>query len=124
MIWKKNAKRNKTQKNEDVEVEYEDFDEWWDQVAHEKVSTAQDEWMKDNEPNEDPDEPGGDYWFRNQMMHDGEAHRMTSESAEEAFDAGLNGEKWSLGYDNALGIDDLDAVIRSAYEAGKHLAKQ
>ena len=99
------------------------FTDWFSKKAEKKVFKIEKKWIKDNEPNEDPDEPGGDHWHVNQFMHAGEAYDMTWANAKEAFLAGANGEEWEMTWSNSL-LCDLNEVILDAYEAGKLLSKK
>ena len=99
---------------------YKNFSEWWDEVGSIEVNKIEDDWLKNNEPNDEEDEGGGDDWCVNEMMHNGDAHEMTYEKAEHAFEEGLKGKKWTLKQDDSL-YCDLDEVTIKAYEAGKTL---
>lgn len=94
------------------------FREWWDKKAGKRVSKIEKAWIKENLPNDPDDEPGGDDWHVNQMMHSGDAHEMTWDIAERAFLAGYLGEKWEPDMSDSL-FCDLDSVIEDAYLAGK-----
>lgn len=99
---------------------YKSFDDWWSAVAEKQVARIEQEWLKDNEPNDPEEEDGGDHWNANQMMHDGEAHEMTAELAEEVWNKGVAGEEWEMSMEYSL-FCDLDDVIAAAYHAGKAL---
>lgn len=94
------------------------FREWWDGKASKRVSKIEKAWIKKNEPNGEDDEPGGDDWHVNQMMHSGDAHDMTCEIAERAFLSGYAGERWEPDMSDSL-FCELDSVIEDAYLAGK-----
>lgn len=94
------------------------FREWWKKVEK-KVVKIEKAWVKRNEPNED-DEPGGDHWHVNQMMHDGEASEVTYEVAERVFMMGQSGEFWEPNPSDSL-FCDLDEVVEAAYLAGKEM---
>jgi hypothetical protein len=113
---KKKAKKKTTQKK----ISYKSFSDWWDKVGSKEVDKIEKAWLKNNKPNDDEDEGGGDHWHVNQMMHNGDAHEMTYEKAEYAFEEGLKGKKWTLKQDDSL-YCDLDEVTIKAYEAGKAL---
>jgi hypothetical protein len=91
------------------------FQNWWQKTASKKVTKIEKAWIKKNKPNED-DEPGGDYWHVNQMMHDGEAYNMTYDIAEKSFLQGYNNEE----HDSDSLYCELDEVINLAYQAGKN----
>lgn len=95
------------------------FEEWWAK-AEKKVSKIQSKWIKKNAPNDPDDEPGGDDWHVNQMMHDGEAHYMTYEIAERVFLMGYRGENWSPNMSDSL-FCSLNEIIEAAYLAGKEM---
>lgn len=90
------------------------FQDWWQKIATKKVIKIEKKWLKENQPNED-DEPGGDHWHVNQMMHDGEAYNMTYDAAEEAYNQGVEG----LDLDADRLYCELDNIVIEAYEAGK-----
>ena len=115
---KKMAKKAKAKK-----TPQELFGNWWDKVASKKVSKIEKKWLKDNEPNDPDEESGGDHWHVNEMMHNGDAHEMTAEIAEEIFLKGYNGEQWEPNMGDAL-FCDLDEVIALAYEEGKKLNQE
>lgn len=94
------------------------FSEWWGKVAQKKVSKIEDDWVKENEPNDPEDDGGGDHWHVNELMHSGDASEMTYEIAEQAFIKGYNKENWELTQCESL-YCDLDSVIEEAYSAGK-----
>ena len=94
------------------------FQNWWEKTASKKVTKIEKTWIKKNKPNID-DEPGGDYWHVNQMMHDGEAYNMTYDIAENSFLQGYNNEEHEP---DGL-YCELDNIISEAYEAGKNCAK-
>jgi len=93
------------------------FNEWWDAVGQQEVSSVEQAWLKDNEPNDPDDSGGGDYWHVNQVMHEGEAHNTTHEIAERVFNMGLDGEEWEPNMSDGL-FCDLDSVVDHAYSAG------
>ena len=99
------------------------FDDWWSKTGSAKVSKIVNKWTKENEPNAD-EEAGGDYWHVNRMMHEGEAERMTEETAEEIFIKGANGEDWEPNQFDSFYNAELDAVIMEAYKAGKKNTKE
>lgn len=90
------------------------FEKWWS-TASKKVEKIEKKWTKENEPNDPEEESGGDHWYVNQMMHDGEAYNMTYDSAEEAFQQGFEGQE--LETDRLY--CELDNIVSEAYEAGK-----
>jgi len=96
------------------------FKQWWEKVAEKKVSKIEKKWIKENEPNDPNEEEGGDSWYVNRMMHDGDAHNMTYEIAEEIFILGYNKKKWEPDMSDSL-FCDLDNIVAEAYEAGKKL---
>jgi len=98
------------------------FGEWWNKVAQKKVDKIEKRWIKENEPNDPEDDGGGDHWCVNQMMHEGEAHNMTYDIAEQVFLKGYKGEAWRYGQEDSL-YCELDDVICEAYEAGKKAKK-
>lgn len=104
---KKVAKKNQTS-----------FSEWWDKVASPKVSKIEKAWVRDNEPNRADEEEGGDHWYVNQMMHDGEAHEFTHEIAERVWEATKKGEPWEMNQGDSL-YCELDDIIMDAHEAAK-----
>lgn len=53
------------------------------------------------------------------MMHNGDAHEMTAEIAEEIFEKGRKGEPWRMAQENSL-YCELDEVIEESYEAGRN----
>jgi len=125
-IVKKTAKKvaKKTVKKTVVKkkpTKFKDFGDWWDKVAQKKVDKIERDWIKETEPNDPEEDGGGDSWHVNQMMHDGEAHNMTYDIAEEIFNKGKNGEQWESSMGDSL-FCDLDDVIFEAYEAGKNSA--
>jgi hypothetical protein len=99
-------------------ISWKTFEEWWDKVAQKKVDKIERDWVKENEPNDPDEDEGGDHWCVNQMMHEGDAHNMTYEIAEEIFNKGKNGEKWQMQQTDSL-YCELDSVIMESYEAGK-----
>jgi hypothetical protein len=96
------------------------FGEWWMKKASKKVDKIEKKWISSNEPNGDDDEPGGDDWHVNQMMHSGDAHEMTYEIAERVFMLGFKGNKWEPDMSDSL-FCDLDDIINDAYLAGKEM---
>jgi hypothetical protein len=110
------AKRKATKKATPEQL----FGEWWSKKAEKKVSKIEKAWVSSNEPNGEEDEPGGDDWHVNQMMHDGDAHGMTYEIAEQVFLMGFKGEKWEPNMADSL-FCDLDDIIFDAYLAGKEM---
>lgn len=94
------------------------FDEWYSKFASKKVEKIEKEWVKGNEPNDPNEDGGGDHWCVNEMMHNGDAHEMTAEIAEEVFLKGYNNEPWTMAQENSL-YCDLDEIIEMAYPAGK-----
>lgn len=93
------------------------FGEWWRKKAQKKVDKIEKTWLKSNPPNED-EEPGGDEWHVNQMMHSGDAAEIAYDIAERVFLMGYEGEKWEFNMGDSL-FCDLDEVICAAYLAGK-----
>lgn len=94
-----------------------DFSTWWEQVGEKKVSKMEKQYLREN-PDYDPDEElGGDSSYVHAMYHQGEAHNMTYEIAEEAFNKALNGEEWEMSQSSSL-YCELDGVIIEAHEAG------
>jgi len=114
---KKKAKKKTIQKK----ISYKNFSDWWDKVGSKEVDKIEKAWLKNNEPNDDEDEGGGDHWHVNQMMHNGDAHEMTYENANNAYEKGLGGEQMDQG--DSL-YCELDDVIYKAYEIGKKLKKK
>ena len=113
------AKNMKKKKVVSKKPTWKTFEDWWDKVAQKKVDKIERDWIKKTEPNDpDDDDGGGDSWHVNQMMHDGEAHNMTYEIAEEVFNKGKNDEAWEMNMGDCL-FCDLDSVIIESYEAGK-----
>lgn len=98
------------------------FGEWWGKVAQKRVSKIEDEWVKENEPNDPEDDGGGDHWHVNEMMHSGDASEMTYDIAEQVFIKGYNKEKWQMSQCESL-YCELDSVIDEAYEAGRKARK-
>lgn len=96
------------------------FGEWWEKKASKKVVKIEKKWISSNEPNGEDDEPGGDDWHVNQMMHDGDAQEMTYEIAERVFMLGFKGKKWEPDMSDSL-FCDLDEIIEDAYLAGKEM---
>jgi len=94
------------------------FGEWWSKVAQKKVDKIEKRWIKQNEPNDSDIEGGDDHWCVNEMMHNGDAHNMTYENAEQVFIKGYNGETWEFSMSDNL-FCDLNSVISEAYEAGR-----
>lgn len=107
------AKRKKKATSEQL------FMEWWKKKAEKRVLKIEKDWVKKNPPNED-EEPGGDHWHVNQMMHDGDAYNMTIEIAERVFMMGQRGESWEMDMGDSL-FCDLDVVIEDSYLAGKEM---
>lgn len=101
---------------------YTDFDSWWNLFGEKMTSKIEKDWIKDNEPNDPDEEEGGDHWHVNEMMHNGDAHEMTSEIAAEFFEKGLKNESCDFGQCDSL-YCELDDVTLAAYEAGKKLYK-
>lgn len=118
-VAKKSAKKP-SKKPVAKSPKYKDFGDWWGKVAQKKVDKIERDWLKENEPNDPADDGGGDHWHVNQMMHEGDAHNMTYDNAEEAFLKGQNGEKWEMSMSSSL-FCDLDSVVVEAYEAGLQL---
>jgi hypothetical protein len=113
---KKKAKKKTIQKK----ISYKNFSEWWDKVGSIEVNKIEKAWLKNNEPNDEEDEGGGDHWCVNEMMHNGDAHEMTYENANNAYEKGLGGEQ--MDQEDSL-YCELDDVIYKAYEIGKKLKK-
>lgn len=99
---------------------YKNFQDWWQKVAQKKVTKIEKRWIKNNKPNDPEEDEGGDYFYANRMMHDGEAHNATYDIAEEVFNKGCKGEDWTMDVSYAL-FCELDQVIEEAYEAGKSI---
>jgi hypothetical protein len=97
------------------------FSEWWSKKAEKMVAKIEKKWLASNEPNDEEDEPGGDDWHVNQMMHDGDAHNMTYEIAERVFLIGFNRENWEPNMGDSL-FCNLNDIINDAYLAGKEMA--
>ena len=112
---KKTSKKSKPVKSK---LNYSSFDEWWNKIASKKVDKIENKWLKENEPNDPEDDGGGDDWCVNEMMHNGDAHEMTSENAQPIFEMGAKGKSWTMDQSDSL-YCDLDEVIIEAYEAGK-----
>lgn len=101
---------------------YTDFDSWWGLFGEKMTSKIEKDWIKNNEPNDPDEESGGDHWHVNEMMHNGDAHEMTSEIAAGFFEKGLKNESCDFGQCDSL-YCELDSVTLAAYEAGKKLYK-
>jgi len=117
---KKKAKKKIAKTAKTVTTSYKSFDDWWNKVGSKEVDKIEKSWLKTNKPNDEEDESGGDHWCVNEMMHNGDAHEMTYEKAEHAFEEGLKGKKWTFKQEDSL-YCDLDEVTVKAYEAGKTL---
>ena len=104
-------------------AKWKDFNEWYGKVASKMVSRIERKWLKENKPNDDDEEEGGDHWCVNEMMHNGDAHELTAENAEPVFLKGRNNEPWEMNQADSL-YCDLDEVIKLAYEAGKASRKR
>lgn len=120
MAPKKKAVKPKAKKKIKAKVpaKWKGFSDWWDKVAYKKVSKIEGRWLKENKPNDSDEDEGGDHWYVNRMMYDGEAHEMTAEIAEEVFEMGRKGEAWEMNQGSSL-YCELDSVIMDAYEAGR-----
>lgn len=117
MAKKKTSKKSAKKKNV-PKTPQELFNDWWNKVAEKKVSKIEKKWIKENAPNEPDEEEGGDHWHVNELMHNGDAHEMTYEIAQEIFIIGHKQEPWVMSQSDSL-YCDLDEVIQMAYEAGK-----
>lgn len=111
-------KNSAVKKKPALKKAWKDFKEWWGAVASKKVEKIERDWIKSNEPNDPDEEAGGDHWHVNEMMHSGDAHEMTWEIAEEAFNRAAAGEDWEMTQCQSL-YCCLDDVIVEAAEAGK-----
>lgn len=98
------------------------FNKWYSDIASKKVDKIEKKWIKENEPNDPNDDGGGDHWHVNEMMHNGDAHEMTAEIAEQVFIKGYNNEPRDMNQCESL-YCELDSVINMAYEAGKNYRK-
>lgn len=120
---KKKAKKEKVKKANAAKKKAtpdELFSEWWEKKADKLVTKIEKAWIKSNKPNDEDDEPGGDHWHVNNMMHSGDAHEMTYDIAEKVFLVGFSGDKWEPSMGDSL-FCDLDMVIEAAYLAGKEM---
>ena len=95
------------------------FSDWWNKIAVKKVDKIEEDWLKKNEPNDPEEDGGGDDWCVNEMMHNGDAHEMTYDIAEQVFMKGCSGEAWEYSQSDSL-YCELDDVICEAYNAGKN----
>lgn len=95
-----------------------DFESWWkSSKSQDKLNKFQRKWLKDNPPNPEDEDCGGDYWCVNQMVHEGEADYMCYENAREVFERTLeDGEEGKPTQADSL-YCDLDDIIWSAHEA-------
>lgn len=119
MSKKKTVKLKVTSKSKKLTKTPQDiFGDWWNKNAVKKVDKIEKKWLKQNEPNDPEEDAGGDHWHVNEMMHNGDAHEMTYDIAEEVFIKGYSGEKWEYNQGDSL-YCELDDVICEAYEAGK-----
>lgn len=109
----------KAKKMKAAKKSWSSFEEWWSKVAQVKVDKIERAWLKENEPNDPDEDGGGDSWCVNEMMHNGDAHEMTAEIAEEIFEKGRKGEPWQMAQENSL-YCELDEVIEESYEAGRN----
>jgi len=102
---------------------FKDFADWWDKSkSQSKTDMYVKKWIKANPPNED-DEPGGDHWHVNQMMHEGEANELCYEIAMEVFNRTLSdGEDAKPTQSDAL-YCGLDQIIWDAHSAALKLKK-
>ena len=105
-------KKKTSKKSKPIKLKYSNFDEWWGKIASKKVDKIE---------NDPEDDGGGDDWCVNEMMHNGDAHEMTSENAQPIFEMGAKGKSWTMDQSDSL-YCDLDEVIMEAYEAGKRLS--
>lgn len=96
------------------------FNEWYSKVASKKVDKIEKKWLKENKPNDPEEDEGGDFWCVNEMMHNGDAHELTAENAEQVFLKGYNNEPWTMSQSDSL-YCELDEIIEMAYLAGKEL---
>jgi hypothetical protein len=110
--------KKKVAKKKPVKSAEQHFVDWWLKVAVKKVAKIEKNWCKKNEPNDPDDEGGGDDWYVNQMMHDGEASNMCYENALPVFTIGFGGKKWEMSQSDSL-YCELDDIIAEAYTAGK-----
>lgn len=101
---------------------FTNFESWWTKIAEKKVSKMEKAYLKEY-PDYDPEEElGGDSSYVHAMFHEGEAHNMTYDIAEEVFNKALSGEKFNLDQTHSL-YCELDEVITEAQQAGYDLRK-
>lgn len=117
-IAKKPVKLKKVTAKKTAKNPNELFNDWYSKVASKKVDKIEKKWTKENKPNDPDEEEGGDYWYVNEMMFNGDAHENTSEIAEQVFLKGYNNEPWEMNQGDSL-YCELDEVIELAYQAGK-----
>ena len=123
VVKKKATSKKKTAIKKTVSKTPEElFDNWWVKVAMKKATKIENQWVKDNEPNDPNEEEGGDHWHVNEMMHSGDACEMTYEVAKEIFIKGYKNEPWDMNQADSL-YCDLDDIIADAYPAGKSAKK-
>ena len=93
------------------------FDIWWKKFkAEARINKFVRKWLKDNPPNPEDEECGGDYWHVNQMIHDGEAFGMCYNISREVFERVLEGEEAEPSQSDSL-YCELDKIIWAAYYA-------
>jgi len=119
---KKAAKKAVATKKPKFDVDSE-FNNWWSKSGDRKLEKIVEDWKKENPPN-DSEEQGGDYWFINDYMWNGAFFELIPESAFKVFEKGALGEKWEMDQTETTYNEDLDSIIFAAYEAGKLLSKK
>lgn len=95
-----------------------DFDSWWEiSKSQNKINKFRLKWLKENPPNPEDEDCGGDFWHVNQMVHEGEADDMCYENAREVFERTLEeGEEGKPTQCDSL-YCDLDDIIWDGYNA-------
>ncbi len=100
------------------------FDQWWDSSkSQSKINKFRLKWLKENPPNPEDEDCGGDFWHVNQMVHEGEADDMCRENAEEVFERTLKeGEEGKPTQCDSL-YCELDDIIWAAHEAALNIKR-
>ena len=105
-------------------VEFEQFDQWWTEVALPRANYFIDAHLEEYpDYTVDDVEDYTDFGCVHRMVHEGEVEGMLWETCQEVYQKGFYGEPWSMDMSYSL-FCELDEIIEQSYEAGERASKQ